>query len=75
MVSLAILPREGVWVHLNHQIADRRPRSDLVEWTRTRMRARFDQRARDVSGLGRGGLTGRAQLHGTGEGADPSDQI
>jgi hypothetical protein len=42
---------------------------------RARTRARADQQARVVSGLGRGGLTGQAQLQGAGEGVDLSGQI
>jgi hypothetical protein len=41
---------------------------------RVQTRARADQRARVVSGLGRGGLTDRAQLQGAGEsGSERSD--
>jgi hypothetical protein len=47
-------------------ICEQRPRLDLAEQMRARTRARADQRARVVSGLGRDGLTGRPQLQGTG---------
>jgi hypothetical protein len=69
--SLANLPREGVSADLDHTIADQWPGLDLGERVRGRERGLTNGPGMSTTQV-RGGLTGRAQLQGASEGADPS---
>jgi hypothetical protein len=59
-VSLAKITHEGVWGIFGHGIYEKWPRLDLADRTRARPRARADQRASVVSGLGLDDLTGQS---------------
>ena len=75
-VSLTKLQREAVWGNLIHPIADGRPQLDMSAQARARGHERVLTSGLGESvALGQGGLTVRAQLQDTGEGADTSGRI